>query len=430
MTGFGLFITVLIALWLYASPRSWAALPLLLGAIFVPMALVIEAGPLHFTIVRILVAIGFLRMMARGERIVGELGTLDWVLILWAVWTLGSSVFHEAGCFVTRAGEMFSQLGCYFLFRVFLQEEADIRRLFKVICVLFVPLAAAMAVERLTGKNCFTIVFGLSEEVVFRHGHYRAHGPFAHAIMAGTVGAVCVPMALYWWYEKRWLAVMGLAATGIVVLASGSSGPVMTVVAVGFALALWRFRSRLRIFRWLVLFLIIVLNAVMNAPVYYLISYIDITGGSTGWHRAALINTAIAHFSEWWLAGTDVTRHWMPTGVVWNEKQTDITNYYIVMGVTGGVLLLLLFCGVLCSGFAAVGNALRRKQESSFEQQFLIWTLGAMLFGHAVAFVSAAYYDQSTVFLSLLLAAIGSLAAMPPIQGPIEAGESAWSATE
>ena len=68
------------------------------------------------------------------------------------------------------------------------------------------------------------------------------------------------------------------------------------------------------------------------------------------YHRAALIESAIKHLDEWWLAGTDYTRHWMPSGIPANENHTDLTNHYIAMGVMGGLLLLLLFIWLLLRG--------------------------------------------------------------------------------
>jgi hypothetical protein len=165
----------------------------------------------------------------------------------------------------------------------------------------------------------------------------------------------------------------------------------------------------MRRLRWAALFAIIGLAFVMKAPVYYLISKIDLTGSSTGWHRAALIEAAITHLNEWWIGGTDYTRHWMPTGVQWSANHTDITNHYIKMGVIGGLPLMLLFIAVLGKAFSAVGKLLAQHEDAPAQPRFLIWTLGSILFGHAVTMISVSYFDQSIIFLYLVLAAIGSL---------------------
>ena len=100
------------------------------------------------------------------------------------------------------------------------------------------------------------------------------------------------------------------------------------------ALALWKARTWLRAILWLGLIGILALDAVMNDPVYFLMARIDITGGSTGYYRAALIRSAIEHLSEWWLVGTDYTRHWMLTGISVNQASADslITLFKWVCG--------------------------------------------------------------------------------------------------
>jgi hypothetical protein len=113
----------------------------------------------------------------------------------------------------------------------------------------------------------------------------------------------------------------------------------------------------------------------------------------------------------------------MPTGVLWNAKQTDITNHYLHMGVLGGFPLMLLFMGVVAAGFAAVGSAMRQQRDAPVERQFLIWTLGVILFGHATTFFSISYWDQTVVYFYFLLAAIGSLDVVEPVttQAPVGA---------
>jgi hypothetical protein len=211
---------------------------------------------------------------------------------------------------------------------------------------------------------------------------------------------------LYIWRINRWISLLGAAAASVVVFASGASGPVMMVLATLFALALWKAQKWVRVFVWLGLAAIGVLQIVMNDPVYFLMARIDITGGSTGWYRAALIQSAIYHLDEWWFAGTDYTRHWMPTGVYANQANTDITNHILQMGVWGGFPLVILLIATLVAAFSIISTALRLNKNAPREQKFLIWTLGAILFGHVANFFSISYYDQSIVYYYLLLAGI------------------------
>lgn len=422
MNIFGIAFTFVISVLLLRMPRDWASLPLLLVTAYITRTQQLEIGPLHFPAMRVLIAVGVLRAAMHRERISGGLNMLDRAVALWALWDILTIAFHQSDVVVFRLGFLCDAVGVYYLFRVFIRGIEDVRTVFEMVCILLVPLAATMLVEKLNGINPLSwIEFGPAE-VATTNGHFRAQGAFAHPILAGTVGAVCLPMAISFWRENRNLALVGIVATLAIVFASGSSGPIMTTFATIATLALWVIRSQMQAIRWLAVVMIIALSFVMNDPVYFLMARIDITGGSTGYFRAQLIQSAIDHLSEWWFAGTDYTRHWMQTGITANPNHTDMTNYYLQMGVWGGLPLMLLFVWILCVAFNRAGKALRASQGASLDQQFRIWALGSILFGHAVAFWSISYFDQTIVFLFLVLACIGSLRVAHRVSPPIVRG--------
>jgi hypothetical protein len=409
MTFPGFLIMLVSAGLVFTLPRRQALVPLLLGLVYAPFAQSLEIAGINFSVIRLLTVAGILRVMAKGEMIAGGLNGLDRLMIAWGVCAVFSSVFHASGALTFRLGLVLDCLGAYFVFRVLVQDLEDIRNSFKIVCIPFIPVAVGMMIEKLTGQNAFAIIGGVPLTAGLRHGHFRGQGPFGHAILAGTIGAISLPMALYFWRENRHRALIGMAAGLAIVLASGSSGPAMTLVTILAALAFWRVRGYLRLACWAGVMLIIALDIVMKDPVYFLLARIDLTGGSTGWHRAALIQAAIQHLGGWWLGGTDYTRDWMPTGVYWSPNHTDITNHFLQMGVWGGLPLMLLFMACVWVAFVGVGRALREHSEAPVEDRFLIWTLGAILFGHVTSFLSVSYYDQTVVFFYLLLASIGSI---------------------
>ena len=241
-----------------------------------------------------------------------------------------------------------------------------------------------------------------------------------------------MPLAAALWSSRRRLALAGMAAGLVMVYASASTGPVMSMAFAIAAIGLWRWRHWTRFLRWSAVVGYILLDIVMNAPAYHLLTRIDFTGSSTSWHRAALIDTAIAHWSEWWLAGTSYTRHWLPYGVPWSGDQVDITNYYLRMGVDGGLPLMLLFIAVLAKAFQFVGQTVRRSEAAASLSPFVAWALGASLFAHAMSFMSVSYFDQSVVFLYLALATIGAVYARedrnPAVHGIAGMhGDPAWA---
>lgn len=418
MTGSLVFL-VIAGVSLVALPRRWAALPLLLAAAYTTREPIVDLGPASLSVLRVLVVIGIARVLVRGERIATGIVTLDRLIVAWAVLLVVMSAFHSSNAWTLRLGMVWGDIGTYLLLRVFIQDLTDVKRLFGAFTVALAPLALLMLYEKYAQHNPFAIMGG-SGLANIREGHVRAYGPFAHSILAGTVGAACFPMALYVWRQNRFVALLGLAATLGIVYASTSSGPIMMV---GFALAalwLWNVRSRLRLVRWGSVAMICGLQIVMQDPVYFLMARVDITGGSQGWYRAQLIRSSLQHINEWWLAGTDYTRHWMPSGIPANANNTDITNHLLAMGVLGGLPLLILFVAVLASAFRAVGRAVRA-HEGQRDTQFLSWTLGAILFAHVMNFWAISLFDQSVVFLYLIFAAIA--AALPPQSAPAIARE-------
>lgn len=416
MTDAGLAFLVLASALVLGLPRRWAPLPLLMAAAYMTQAQQVEIGPFTFTMARLVIAAGVLRVLLRGERPRGGLLPMDRLMLALAAWALASSGFHQDpwAALIFRLGFAYNALGVYFLVRTLCTTPEDARHLCRLTAVLLAPVALEMLSEHATGRNLFSVLGGVSETPAVREGRLRAQGPFAHSILAGSVGAAALPLAAGLWATDRRAALLGLGASTAMVLASASSGPLLSLFAAILALAFWRYRAHMRLVRWLAVAGYVALDLVMKAPAYYLIARIDLAGGSTGWHRARLIESGIAHLGEWWLAGTDYTRHWMPTSVSWSPDHTDITNHYLGLGVLGGLPLTFLFVAVLAAAFARVGRAVRAAPGDRPEAAYLAWALGSSLFAHAVTGLGVSYFDQSFVFLYATLGAIGSLPAVAP----------------
>jgi hypothetical protein len=348
-------------------------------------------------------------------------------MIWWVVVAAVTSLFHKqpVSFLITMLGISYDCIGLYFLMRIFIQSKEDLVLMSKALLLMMVPLALEMVHEKVNGHNAFAVFGYVTEMATVRGGKIRAQGPFAHSILAGTVGAVCMPLTILIWKKYRRVALIGLAATGVMILTSASSGPILAAAAIVGALVIWRFRSKLRLMLWGVVAMLVALNFVMHDPVWFLLARIDLTGKSTGWHRAALIDAAVNHLDEWWFAGTDYTRHWMPTGVYWTQDHTDITNHYLKMGVWGGLPLMLLFIYIMALAFITVGKTLDLCPNAPPEDRFHIWVLGAILFGHAVSFISVSYFDQSTVYFYLSLAMIGSIYSVTAAQAARQAQPAA-----
>ena len=392
--------------------REWAPLPFLIVSCYMTLGQAVEFGPLTFFASRILIATGFLRIIIKRERLPNGLNSFDWLLLAWGVWALLSVIFHKdpSAMAITRLGLIYDTIGLYLLLRILCPKIDDMVRLCRVIAIIFVPIAIEMLIEKATARNFFTFLGGVPETPAIRNGNVRAQGPFRHAILAGTVGAVNLPLMISLWHRYRVTAIIGIAACATMCYASASSGPVVSALTGMGGMWMWRYRLKLRFGYCLGLAILgyLFLDLVMNAPAYYLVARIDITGGSTGWHRAKLIQSAFEHLGEWWLYGTDYTRHWMPSGVAWSENHTDITNQYIKQGVLGGLPLMFLFVALLLKGYFVLDQKIRKEPYLEIEQNFMLWAIGAALLAHTATLVSVTYFDQSKIFFYIILAAIGS----------------------
>lgn len=415
-------------------PRKWAPIPLLASCCYMTIGQGIDVGPLSLPIYRLVLAAGLVRVIIRREGIAGGLNTIDKLIVAWALWMIIASFFHAwkpGSGPVYATGFVYNILLVYFLTRVWCKDLAELMVVFRSVAWLLVPVAGAMIAEHVVEKNYFGILFGgVSEGVYWREGKIRAQGPFAHPINAGTVGAVCFPLMLGIWREYRVSAAVGIAACLAIVLASTSSGPLMSLFMGILGMLLWSRQNWLRTIRWALVGGYLCAELLMTRPAYYLISKFDLTGSSTGWHRSRLIEAALEYLPEWWAFGTDYTFHWIGIAVDEEGLKSDITNYFLWIGTIGGLPAMLLVIAMIWCAFVWVGRSVKDSPDALRNYRFMIWCLGAGLLAHVATSMSVAYSDQSLMFFWLNVGAISSVysvvaiackAEQPPPLGPVPA---------
>jgi hypothetical protein len=401
----GVSLLALLAGLIICLPRRWAPVPIILCAAYVTRGQVLDAWGANFTVLRLLIGIGVVRVLLRGERLEGGVQTADLLMLIWAALLLFASLFHTNDAWLYRSGLIWSDLGCYLLLRIFITDSEDVYRNLRFVSIALIPLAAEMIYEKTTGVDLFGVLGGINEDALIRGGVVRAAGSFAHPILAGSVGAACASLGVVLWHRSRFAAAAGLAAGLAMIYASTSSGPILMFLFFLLAFALWPWRRFVRLVRYGLLVGVVLLDVVMKDPFYFVLARIDLTGSSAGWHRAQLIRSSLEHLSEWWLAGTDYTRHWMPSGITANEIHTDMTNHILTMGVLGGLPLLLVFVLLIATGFRRVGRVCT-DHSTSYSVRVLWWGLGALLLAFTMNFMTITLFDHSVVFLWLVLSLI------------------------
>jgi hypothetical protein len=342
---------------------------------------------------------------------------IDKAVILLAITyaVAGILLFRNSAVVIYQLGELYSAFCAYFLVRCLIRDREDVARVIRVFAFIVVVLGAVMIFEQLKGWNPYALLGGARAQYyaanLERDGKFRATASFGTPILAGTFGAVSLPLFVGLWAgerKRRVAAVVGILGATVMTAASNSSTPLMGYTAGLLGLCLWPLRGTMRIIRWGIVITLVSLHMVMKAPVWHLITRIDISGSS--YHRYALIDQCIRHFWEWWLIGT-------ASNASWGWDMWDTANSYVGSAVSGGLLGLILFIAIIVYGFKYLGKARRAATEK--EQAFFLWTLGSALLAHVVSFFGISYWDQSIVGWYALLSFIGAVAVSQKADAPV-----------
>jgi hypothetical protein len=396
-------------------PRKYVMWPLFFMMFMVPVGEQLVAGGVHLFVSRILILFGLVRMgMSRSKPtengVKRGMNSVDqaflWCALCQAVAVI--LLFRTPDALVNQAGFILDYLGGYFLLRFLIQDEQDIQGAIKCFSVLAIILAVCMVQEQRTLQNVFGLIGGAPVPDL-REGRVRSQGPFSHALMAGAFGATLVPLCFALWKtgKAKLIAGMGIVGGLLMTWASNASTSLLTVVAAVVAVCFWPLRDKMKKVRWALAFGLITLHLVMKAPVWFLIAHIDLTGTSSNYHRAVLIDAFVRHFTDWVLIGVKDTGEW-------GWDLWDAQNQFVNVGETGGLLALIFFIIMISRCFAYLGKA-RKAVEGDKDREWFFWLLGAALFSNVAAFFGVNYFDNMKFAWFSLLAMI-SAASMPFIQ--------------
>src|SRR5580704_8482111 len=412
-------LVLLAGILVLVCPRAKATVAFLVASLLIPTDQILVIGGLHFPMLRVLVLFGIARMLkerasSKRRLFCGGINRIDIGLIVLTTFIglNGVLLFQEAGALINQVGNLLTVFGAYFLLRFLIRDEADVIYTIRAFAWIAAVIAVIMIYELSTGHNPYALLGGAQAanygSLAARSDRFRAQGPFAHSILAGTFGAVLLPLfvALWWRGKKnRTTMVIGIAAATVMTFACNSSTPVIAYAAGVMALCLWPLRKSMRAIRWGIVLTLVSLHMVMKAPVWHLIARIDISGGSSSYHRYMLVDQCIRHFGDWWLIGVKDTS-------VWGWDMWDTANTYVATCDNSGLLPFLLFLAVLVYGFKYLARA-RQRVRADKKASLFMWACSAALFANVVAFFGISYWDQTMVSWYTLLAIISALALVP-----------------
>jgi hypothetical protein len=389
-------------------PRKYAFISMVLAACFVSPAQRIVVMSLDFHVLRLLVVVGWLRIIVHNEYFGYRFRALDAAITAWGLaGALAMTVTHGTlDVVINRMGMLFDVIGMYFMFRVFVRDRKDVELIIRSLALLSIPVMVIFLIEHMTSRNMFAVLGGVPEVTTIRAGRLRCQGPFLHPILAGCFWAALIPM-LAWlvWGQRRyrWLAIVGTVAACIVVVTCASSTPISSLFFGGCVACLYPLRRQMKAVRWLGVLVLVMLQLVMRGPLWSLMARVDIFAGSTGWYRYKLLDEFFKHIGDWWLIGTNSMQNW------WQRGEWAITNQYVAEGINGGMVTLGLFILVIWLGFRNIGR-FARQNGGIAARATLAWALGISLFIHAISFFGVCYFGQNTMIWLFTLAMTASLA--------------------
>lgn len=386
-------------------PRRRVIAPFLVFVLLSPYGQQIYLAGIHWFAVRIVVLAACVRLFReRGNILPYGLNKIDWVFIAWAFCRVLARLllFQSFGMVPEQMNFWLGAFGGYFFLRYLIRDVEDIARATRALALVAIVAGICMANERFRDINIFGYTGSIALQPTIRDGLIRAQGCFGHPILAGCFGATITPLFYWFWRSGRGriLAATGMLGGFMIVYFSASSTPVMAWVGGIVALLLWPIRRYMRVVRWGMVATILGLAMVMKAPVWFIIARVNIVDGSGGWDRAFLIDTFIRHFSGWWLIGTNQMGAW--GGDMW-----DLSNQFVAEGETGGLLTFVLFTLIISRSFSRIGR-MRRRVDGIRSQEWLYWTLGAVMFAHILAYFGVSYWDQNQTWWFAFLAMVSA----------------------
>jgi hypothetical protein len=420
MQGTVLAIGILCSVLVLTLRPKYALVVYITALLWFPDYLRVSIGTIDISVGRIVVTVLLLRCLNNDQlRSRFKWSPLDkWVTLSMVVY-VGMTLITQPtfASIENRGGFVIDTWFTYLAARFILTDREKLVSIIKCIGIALIPLAILGCVESVTGWQPFVPLrrfrpwnpLAKTEEIrrEMRWGLTRAVGPFSHPILFGSGFAMFLPLIYSLRYEKNWrtFAYMLSAITIVGALSSMSSGPWVMIIVISFCFVMENYKQWLKPMLKLLIISCIVIEILSNRTFYHVIFSRASQLGGAGWHRARLIDAAIEHFNEWWLAGYGgKDPGW---GHYFGMSFTDVTNEFILAGVKYGIAGIIVLCGVLVVAYKNLISAYKKSTHPAMKS--LCWSFGSILFAITVVWMSVSFFGQLLPLFYCVLGMIGSV---------------------
>jgi hypothetical protein len=402
----GFLILAICCGYILSCKRSAALIPLLVIATVLPQSLRIVVASIDFSMVRLVVVAGLLRLFIKGEFSYFRYTTADKLLVAFLiVKSITATVLHGSmSVLIQEIGFSLDAAGTYFIARCTVRTFEDLQKPVLALAIITCLISPLYLYEYFSSYNLFSIFKGVQSEAWERDGEIRARGALPHAILAGCFFATFVPLFIAHGLRRvpwRLVFLSAIFAVFLIVASTSSSTPAFSFLSALFGWCVFLVRKKLALIRTVGIIFLVILHFAMNAPIWHLISRFSFSASSTGYFRFMLIDSFIKRANEWFVIGTKYTGHWF-------FGAQDITNQFVLVGVRGGIIPLIIFVAQILFAFRYIGSISRFKKDNK-NHVFAAWGLGVSLLVHLTNFIGVSYFGQIIVLWYALLGIISSL---------------------
>lgn len=413
LSPFVLLVSLLFAAIILFTRREYALVPLLVVQSFITMSQRISVAGLDFPVLRLLVCFAILRVIIRKEYAHFAVQKIDGFAVAFGLVSMLAYFLQvpDSSSLTYSLGVFLDTIGAYFAVRLLVRDLGDVRVIAKALVPIGFILVFFFFWESTRAVNLLAQFGGVFSSPIIRDGRLRAQGAYSHPILAGSIWAGYIPIILGFWKDRgrrRPLMLLGAAAGLGISYFCASSTPIMSLAFGVFATVLYFQRKSLNDLKLLALVAMAGLTLFWNRPIWYLFAKIDVTGSSTGFFRYLLIDRFVRNWKSWIAIGIRNTYSWgadlTSLGVM---GLADLPNEYVLSGVRGGIVGLVLFIAIIVQAFKQTGNLLRTAPGG--EERFQYWQLGVALLVHAFNFLGVSYFGQAKFAWWLILGMIAGI---------------------
>jgi hypothetical protein len=381
--------------------------------IYYPSTLTLKIGSIDFSVSRIVILVLHTNLAVNtGAFKKLRMTWLDRLVIIYFACQViaGLSTISDVMGFLENLSCVFFDIALpYFAVRLIVTNRQKYIVFLKGIFYATVLFAVFCIFESVTGHNLLD--FGRNQAHISpRWGLDRAVATFKHPIYLGVflamAGGICAGLIRAAGKRKGfWFAGVGVIFLGL--FSTLSSGPYIAGAFCVCVILFYRFRRSYKALLVTVAVMCLVVEVVSNRHFYEVIDRVAFSS-STAWYRTRLIEVAIFEggMSGHWLMGFGFEEPgWGP--LIDGRQYTDMVNHYLLILCRYGLLGLVPFLAII---IVAVTRLFRNYWNLRYESDsWLIWCLGAGLFGALLSFNSVSVFGQPVNFLYIVLALCGNV---------------------